>query len=39
VVFTENSTVIVTLTNNFAAPLANPLRVFIALMGNEERTL
>lgn len=39
VVFGHNTTVNVTLTNNFAAPLADPVRIAVFLMGNEEAIL
>jgi hypothetical protein len=39
VVFEGNSTVNITLTNNFAAPLATPLKVYVALVGNEDKTV
>lgn len=39
VVFGHNTTVNVTLTNNFAGPLSDPLDVAVFLMGNEEATL
>jgi hypothetical protein len=39
VVFDGESTVNVTLTNNFAAPLVTPLRVWVGLVGNEDKTV
>lgn len=39
VVFEGNSTVNITLTNNFGAPLGTPLKVYVALVGNEDKTV